>query len=118
MARPPRSKARYPDIEKEFEVQETLGTGGFAKVKAGVHRATGEKVAIKIMDKVLLGHDLPRAKREIRVLKKLHHQHIGQLYQVVETDRMFYMIMEVGVCVCLFTFLFVVVVLCMCECQQ
>ena len=40
------------------------------------------------------------------MLKKLHHQHIGQLYQVVETDRMFYMIMEVGVCVCLFMFLF------------
>lgn len=29
--------------------------GGFAKVKAGVHKLTGEKVAIKIMDKHLLG---------------------------------------------------------------
>ena len=29
--------------------------GGFAKVKLGYHALTGDKVAIKIMDKVSLG---------------------------------------------------------------
>ena len=27
MARPPKSRAHYPDIEKEYVVQETLGSG-------------------------------------------------------------------------------------------
>lgn len=30
-------------------------SGGFAKVKLGLHVLTGEKVAIKIMDKKVLG---------------------------------------------------------------
>lgn len=31
MARPPKSRARYPDIEKEYEVQDTLGSGEWRK---------------------------------------------------------------------------------------
>ena len=46
------------------------------------------------MDKVLLAHDLPRAAREVRVLQRLHHQHICQLFQVIETERMYYLILE------------------------
>ncbi|XP_065911722.1 maternal embryonic leucine zipper kinase-like [Dysidea avara] len=87
-------RTRYPAIEDRYEIQETLGAGGFAKVKAGIHKLTGVKVAIKIMDKVQLGDDLPRAAREISILKRLHHQHICQLYEVVETDRMYYLILE------------------------
>ena len=34
MARPPKSRAHYPDIEKEYVVQETLGSGE-ARVWAG-----------------------------------------------------------------------------------
>lgn len=87
-------RARYPAIEDRYEVMETLGAGGFAKVKAATHKLTGEKVAIKIMDKVQLGDDLPRAAREISILKRLHHQHICQLYEVVETERMYYLVLE------------------------
>jgi hypothetical protein len=35
-------------------VKDTVGTGGFAKVKLARHRISGEKVAIKIMDKMHL----------------------------------------------------------------
>ena len=34
-------------IVKEYEIGETLGTGHFSKVKLGIDRKTGEKVAIK-----------------------------------------------------------------------
>ena len=44
--------------------------------------------------------DLPRAYREIKALKVLHHQHICQLFQVLETDRMIYLVLEVYVCTC------------------
>lgn len=40
--------------------------------------------------------DLPRAYREIKVLKQLHHQHISQLYQVIETEQIIYLVIEVG----------------------
>eukprot|EP00117_Sycon_ciliatum_P040631 scpid58394/ scgid3025/ Maternal embryonic leucine zipper kinase; Protein kinase Eg3 len=51
-------------------------------------------VAIKIMDKAGLGEDLPRAFREIETLKLLRHQHICQLYEVVETPDKLYVVME------------------------
>eukprot|EP00731_Ephydatia_muelleri_P017624 Em0010g722a len=85
---------KYPELEALYELHETLGAGGFAKVKEGVHRLTGEKVAIKIMDKVMLGHDLPRVYREIRALKKLHHQHICQMFQVIETEKTICIVLE------------------------
>lgn len=40
--------------------------------------------------------DLHRVYREMRALKKLHHQHICQLFQIIETDKMIYLILEVS----------------------
>ncbi|NXJ81800.1 MELK kinase, partial [Trogon melanurus] len=84
----------YEEILKYYEIHETIGTGGFAKVKLARHLLTGERVAIKIMDKVALGGDLPRVKVEIDAMKNLRHQHICQLYHVIETSRKIFMVLE------------------------
>ena len=42
------SDALPTDILEEYEVKETLGSGHFAKVKLGIHKATGQQVAIKV----------------------------------------------------------------------
>ena len=69
-------------LEGQYELHETVGTGGFAKVKLATHLLTGEKVAIKIMDKKQLGEDLPRVRLEIAAMKVLRHQNICKLLQV------------------------------------
>ncbi|XP_063770713.1 maternal embryonic leucine zipper kinase isoform X2 [Pseudophryne corroboree] len=46
----------YDELLKFYELHETIGTGGFAKVKLASHHLTGEKVAVKIMDKDSLGY--------------------------------------------------------------
>ncbi|XP_074137857.1 maternal embryonic leucine zipper kinase isoform X2 [Sminthopsis crassicaudata] len=84
----------YDELLKYYELYETIGTGGFAKVKLARHILTGEKVAIKIMDKNTLGNDLPRVKIEIDAMKNLSHQHICRLYHVLETDNKIFMVME------------------------
>ncbi|KAM9138429.1 maternal embryonic leucine zipper kinase isoform 1-T1 [Pangshura tecta] len=84
----------YEEILKYYELYETVGTGGFAKVKLGRHLLTGEKVAIKIMDKLALGDDLPRVKTEIDAMKNLSHQHICRLYHVIETSKKIFMVLE------------------------
>ncbi|XP_071385752.1 maternal embryonic leucine zipper kinase [Centroberyx affinis] len=90
-----RTDARGADeLHKYYEVYETIGSGGFAKVKLGRHILTGEKVAIKIMDKKDLGDDLPRVKVEIEAMKNLSHQHVCRLYQVIETSTKIYMVLE------------------------
>jgi serine/threonine protein kinase len=58
---------------------------------------TGEKVAIKCMDKEKLGEDLFRVQTEIRALKMLDHQNIAKLLQVIETETKIYLILEVSI---------------------
>ena len=77
-----RSSQAYPALDGQYELHDTIGTGGFAKVKLATHLLTGEKVAIKIMDKKMLGEDLPRIRLEIDAMKVLRHQNICQLLQV------------------------------------
>ncbi|NWR36968.1 MELK kinase, partial [Tachuris rubrigastra] len=84
----------YAEVLKYYELHGTVGTGGFAKVKLARHRLTGEKVAIKIMDKLALQDDLPRVKLEIDAMKDLSHQHICQLYHVIETPKKIFMVLE------------------------
>ncbi|KAM4847786.1 maternal embryonic leucine zipper kinase isoform X4 [Urocitellus parryii] len=84
----------YDELLKYYEIYETIGTGGFAKVKLACHILTGEMVAIKIMDKNALGSDLPRVKTEIDALKNLRHQHICQLYHVLETANKIFIVLE------------------------
>ncbi|CAG2224618.1 MELK [Mytilus edulis] len=86
--------SQYAELRGLYHLRETIGSGGFAKVKLGYHSLTGEKVAIKIMDKRALGDDLPRVKTEIEAMKHLCHQHICKLYQVIETEQKVYMILE------------------------
>nr|XP_020479874.1 maternal embryonic leucine zipper kinase [Monopterus albus]XP_020479875.1 maternal embryonic leucine zipper kinase [Monopterus albus]XP_020479876.1 maternal embryonic leucine zipper kinase [Monopterus albus] len=82
------------ELHKYYEVHETIGSGGFAKVKLGRHILTGEKVAIKVMNKKDLGDDLPRVKVEIEAMKNLSHQHVCRLYQVIETSTHIFMVLE------------------------
>lgn len=72
----------HPILKGFYDVEKTIGCGGFAKVKLATHVATGEKVAVKIMNKVLLGNDLPRIALELNALKSLSHENICKLYEV------------------------------------
>ena len=51
----PQQVSAYKVLEGQYELHETIGSGGFAKVKVATHLMTGERVAIKIMDKKQLG---------------------------------------------------------------
>lgn len=41
----------YSNMFDYYDVKETLGKGKFGLVKAGIHKKTGKKVAIKVMSK-------------------------------------------------------------------
>ena len=56
-----------------------------------------ELVAIKILDKIILNNtpdDYQSVKQEINILKKMKHKHIVQLYDVLQTSRHIFIIME------------------------
>ena len=88
------SNNSYGVLEGQFELHETVGSGGFAKVKRATHILTGERVAIKIMDKKGLGEDLPRVRLEIEAMKVLRHQNICKLLQVITVDSKIFKVRE------------------------
>lgn len=78
-----------------FDSAEDLGAGGFSKVKLARHKMTGQRVAIKCMDKRKLGADLCRVKTEVNALKALRgHPSICSLYQVLESTDRIYLVLE------------------------
>eukprot|EP01137_Pigoraptor_chileana_P022458 Opistho-2@6983 len=79
-----------------YRLDYTLGKGSFAKVKAATHVVTGTKVAIKIMDKERLDKQgqLASFRREASMLRRLNHANIVRLYEIIETDRFFCLVME------------------------
>jgi 5'-AMP-activated protein kinase catalytic alpha subunit len=80
----------------DFIIKEVIGEGTFATVRLAINKQTGQKVAIKIMEKNKIVHqeDRVRIEREIKVLKNLRHPNIVHLYSVIKTEEKIYLIME------------------------
>ena len=80
----------------EFILGQKLGEGTFGTVRLGTNRQTGEKVAIKILEKVKMTNydDKNRLEREIKILNKIHHPNIVKLFCIIETDRQIFIVME------------------------
>jgi len=83
-------------MEDQFILKEELGRGAFAIVYKGISKTTNEAVAIKIINKLTIKpKDLQMLSREIKIMKKLQHPNIVQLYDVFETGECLYLVMEV-----------------------
>ena len=93
--RSPRSAAGSKTVGN-YLLSHTLGEGTFGKVKAGVHLLTGEKVAVKVLEKerILDKGDIKRVTREIQILKHIRHPNIVHLLEVIEKPRHIYLVTE------------------------
>ncbi|GAB0096129.1 MAP/microtubule affinity-regulating kinase 3 [Sergentomyia squamirostris] len=90
--------ARWRPAEEhigKYKLLKTIGKGNFAKVKLAKHVPTGKEVAIKIIDKTQLNPgSLQKLFREVRIMKMLDHPNIVKLFQVIETEKTLYLVME------------------------
>ncbi|XP_023317547.1 serine/threonine-protein kinase SIK3-like isoform X2 [Trichogramma pretiosum] len=78
-----------------YALGETIGKGNFAIVRKATHIVTGSMVAIKIIDKTKLSEEnLAKIFREVSIMKRLNHKHVIKLYQVMETEKMIYLVTE------------------------
>ncbi|XP_024143933.1 serine/threonine-protein kinase MARK2 [Oryzias melastigma] len=79
----------------QYRLLKTIGKGNFAKVKLARHVLTGKEVAVKIIDKTQLNSSsLQKLFREVRIMKLLNHPNIVKLFEVIETDKTLYLVME------------------------
>uniref|UniRef100_H3C2Q7 MAP/microtubule affinity-regulating kinase 3 n=1 Tax=Tetraodon nigroviridis TaxID=99883 RepID=H3C2Q7_TETNG len=89
-----KSSAESPHVGN-YRLLKTIGKGNFAKVKLARHVLTGREVAVKIIDKTQLNpSSLQKLFREVRIMKVLNHPNIVKLFEVVETEKTLYLVME------------------------
>ena len=79
-----------------YMLSNTLGEGTFGKVKGGVHLLTGEKVAVKVLEKerIVDKGDIKRVTREIQILKHIRHPNVVHLLEVIEKPKHIYLVTE------------------------
>ncbi|KAL0089735.1 hypothetical protein F4703DRAFT_1753197 [Phycomyces blakesleeanus] len=103
-----REKPRPRRVIGNFTLINTLGSGSMGKVRLAVHNITGDKLAVKIVSRVIPSErqsssessKKKRENREIRTIREasimllLHHPHIVSLKEMVVLDPYYYLFME------------------------
>ncbi|KAG5187750.1 kinase-like domain-containing protein [Tribonema minus] len=96
-------RASVPEeFNKIYDLRSLIGVGTTAKVFLCLRRATGERLACKVIDKRRLNLEpgqqeeqlLTQLRREIDTLRSLQHPNIVKFEDVVETADMIYVVME------------------------
>ena len=88
---------RTGNIKEKYNIGSKLGSGAFGFVRIGVHKATGQKRAIKTILKESVTKDMKeRAKffSEVDVLSKADHPNIIKLYEFFEDLKYYHLVTE------------------------
>lgn len=89
------SSSLRESMVKQYRLVKTIGKGNFARVMLARHMPTNSEVAIKIIDKTQLNaNSLEKLFREVSIMKLLNHPSIVKLYEVIETEKTLYLVME------------------------
>jgi len=97
MANPVRVPNRDVYEFYEFGEQDVIGKGAFGDVYKAVDKETGEVVAIKAIqiDNGLKNH-LKKIKRELMIIKFLHHENIVRFFEYFKTEEKVFLVMELA----------------------
>ncbi|XP_006019399.2 testis-specific serine/threonine-protein kinase 3 [Alligator sinensis] len=85
-------------LSNGYQLGKTIGEGTYSKVKEAFSRKHQQKVAVKIIDKKegpeeFIQRFLPR---ELQIVKRLDHKNIIRVYEMLESDRKIYLVMELA----------------------
>ncbi|WEW55421.1 CAMKK protein kinase [Emydomyces testavorans] len=90
-------------LVNEYEILDELGRGEHGKVKLGRHMRTGQRVAIKIVQRYSkrrrlgkLGNPEDKVKKEVAILKKARHPNVVSLLEVIDdpNQQKVYIVLE------------------------
>ena len=86
----------YVKFSDLYEMKEVIGKGKFGVVNLGIHKKTGQQVAIKILNKenIKTLEDKELVRIEIGILKLCHHPNIVRLLDHLENSDYIYIITE------------------------
>jgi len=83
------------EIFKYYEFKEKLGTGSFATVKRAIRKSDGKQFAIKVIKKAKLNsEELAVVHDEVSIMHKISHENCVHLYEMFDTAKKIYMVLE------------------------
>jgi len=87
---------RKKKIEDVYEIKSIIGSGNYSVVKYGVHKKTGEEVALKIIEKELVSdYERENLSTEIEILREYgNHPNIITLKEVFEDRKRLILVLE------------------------
>jgi len=88
-------KLRKDEITKYYEIGGKLGTGSFAVVKQATRKSDGKQFAIKVIKKSKLNaEELAVVHDEVEIMHKVDHPNCVKLFEMFETSKKLYMVLE------------------------
>lgn len=83
-------------LKYKYKIIKKIGAGGFAEVYLGEHAQLGRQVAIKMLLHSFAGEDdmIERFRREAKAAAKLSHPNIIDIYDVGESDGIYFIVMK------------------------
>jgi len=82
-------------VEDKYELGQELGRGGFSIVREGRNKSTGEKVAVKFIEKKFVDQEeLKLLQREIDIMARVQHTNVLRLFEIFDTDQKLSLVME------------------------
>ena len=89
--------SRHQEFSKisDFILTEDIGEGNFGKVKLGIYKKTGEKFAIKILNKEKIKEKMKNTLfKENEIAQKFNHINVIYVYKIFEDKKNIYIVME------------------------
>eukprot|EP00871_Galdieria_phlegrea_P003675 jgi/Galph1/4308/GphlegSOOS_G2958.1 len=84
---------RHVEVVRDYELSHVLGYGSQGVVRCATKMSTGDRFAVKLVKRGKCS-DLSRLDREIHVMTMLDHPNIVRLEEVIESENILYLVME------------------------
>lgn len=81
------------DFHEKYSVGKVLGSGKYSVVKECTQLASGDKFAVKIIDKRQM-MEVKFLKRELEIMYGLRHEGVAQLVELFESNDELYLVLE------------------------
>ena len=84
-------------IHDSYDFLSKLGSGAFGSVRLAVHRATGQKRAVKTIKKSKISEDMREKSQffnEVDILRQTDHPNIVRLYEFYEDEENYHLVLE------------------------
>eukprot|EP01039_Chlorochromonas_danica_P004555 gene4555-4993_t len=81
-------------VKETYDIGKTIGHGASGKVYLVTHKITGQQFACKVVKKNSNMNDAQSMSTEIEIMKRIRHRNIVSMYELYETPKCLWIVLE------------------------